>query len=82
MEGWGKKGLRAFKKIRGGGKQGQREGLKDGRMREGSTIGLEGKEKGQKELTKEEDRDGKRRKWVRQADSGGCCSWIGQTEAL
>ena len=37
---------------------------------------------GQKEPTKEREKEGQRRKGVRQADSGGCCSWIWQTEDL
>lgn len=50
------------------GRKGLRAHKRDGGRREGRTTGLGGKKERPKELTKEGEREGKRRKWVRQAD--------------
>lgn len=50
---------------------------------EGKEEVLGGKKKWPKDLTKEVEKEGNRRKWVRQADrEWSCSSRIGQTEAL
>ncbi len=51
---------------------------------EGGTKGRGGKMKRQREPTKEGEKEGMGRESGSdmQTDSGGCCSWIRQTEAL